>query len=361
MKIIVVGGGVLGLMTARLLAKEHVQVVLVERQDLGQEASWAGGGIVSPLYPWRYSPPVTALANKAQAAYPQLVRELFDETGIDAELNVCGLLMVNTDDTRDALLWGQQEQKKLTLTSASGLKMLVSWLPDRFHEGIWMPDVGNIRNPRLLQALAQSLRSSANVAIKENDPVIKMRERAGRCCGVTLASGEELDADHVVVCSGAWSGELLAAEGVDVKIKPIQGQMLLYRLAPKTVPCMVMYQGRYLIPRKDGHVLCGSTLEDVGFNKQTSIEAKASLMQSAAEIYPVLAGLEPIAHWAGLRPGSPNGIPYIGELANKPGLWVNAGQYRNGLVLAPASAQLLVEQLLGKTPELDPKPYAVLF
>jgi glycine oxidase len=123
---------------------------------------------------------------------------------------------------------------------------------------------------------------------------------------------------------------------------------------------MIQRGAHYLIPRLDGHVLCGSTLEYVGFDKSTTEQAAKTLHQAALSIWPALAQAPLIQQWSGLRPGSANGIPFIGSLPKQPRVWVNAGQFRNGLVLAPASARLLVDQMLGRTPEIDPAPYQSL-
>jgi len=167
-----------------------------------------------------------------------------------------------------------------------------------------------------------------------------------------------MSAGNVVLAAGAWSGELLKKLGLVLPVEPVKGQMILYRCEPGFLPTMVLAKGRYAIPRLDGHVLVGSTLEHAGFDKTPTQDALASLKASAEELLPALAHAEVVGHWAGLRPGSPEGIPYIGELADFPGLWLNCGHYRNGLVLAPASCELLKNLLLGETPIIDPQPYA---
>ena len=121
----------------------------------------------------------------------------------------------------------------------------------------------------------------------------------------------------------------------------------------------LLYKGHYLIPRLDGHILCGSTIEDTGFDKSTTDQATELLSYSAQNILPLLANYQPIRQWAGLRPASPNGIPFIGKHPKLANLWINAGQFRNGLVLAPASAQLLVEQMLGIQTSINPMPYQI--
>jgi glycine oxidase len=134
--------------------------------------------------------------------------------------------------------------------------------------------------------------------------------------------------------------------------------MLLFRAAPGTISRMVLEDARYIIPRRDGRTLFGSTLEDVGFEKRTTPEARDELYALATERFPVLKGLPIEAHWAGLRPSSPAGVPYIGRHPEIEGLFINTGHFRNGIVLGPASARLAADLILGRTPILDPAPYA---
>jgi glycine oxidase len=183
---------------------------------------------------------------------------------------------------------------------------------------------------------------------------------AGRIQAAITADGQRHTGDVFVVCGGAWSGRLLGqAHGADksAPVWPVRGQMLLYRLEPGELPVIVLAEGRYVIPRKDGHVLCGSTQENAGFDKSTTQEALSSLAASAPRLWPALAGRQPVAHWAGLRPAAPEGIPFIGRVPGWENLWLNAGQFRNGVVLAPASASLLRSQMQGKPPCVDPRPY----
>ena len=183
-----------------------------------------------------------------------------------------------------------------------------------------------------------------------------------RIASLHCRDGREFSADQVILCGGAWSRTLLESVGAGfvLPVRPVKGQMLLYRAAPGLLPCMVMNNGRYLIQRKDGHILCGSTLEETGFEKATTSGAREALMLTAGRLLPALAGQEPVAQWAGLRPGSPNGIPFIGRVPGICNLWVNTGHFRNGLVLAPASARLMADLVLQRAPLLDPAPYQCL-
>lgn len=359
--VLVVGAGVMGMMTARELARAGCRVTVLERGAPGREASWAGGGIVSPLYPWRYSPSVTALARQARRAYPLLVQGLQEETGIDAELESCGMLMLDAEDVRDALAWAAAEGETVLRLDRTMLQQRWPWLASGWGEGLLMPGIAHVRNPRLLQALQVSLQG-LGVDVVQDAEVVGAQVSVGRVESLQTRDGRSFSADQVVICGGAWSQQLLQEmeTSPQLPIRPVRGQMLLYKLAPGVLPCMVMAGGRYVIQRRDGHVLCGSTLEETGFDKSVTEEARLSLMSSATSLLPALKGVQPVAQWSGLRPGSPNGIPYIGKVPRRENLWLNAGHYRNGLVLAPASARLLADMVLQRPPSLDPAPYQCL-
>lgn len=356
-QVVVVGGGVIGLLTALNLAAKVERVVVCDQGEVGRESSWAGGGIVSPLYPWRYSPAVTALAHWSQAFYPQLGERLFASTGVDPEVHVTGLYWLDLEDEAEALAWAVREQRPLTAVDISAAYDAVPGLGAGFTRAIFMAGVANVRNPRLVKSLKAALASLPNVELREHCQITGFAQQDGRISGVQTADGL-LEADDVVLSAGAWSGDLLATLGLTLPVEPVKGQMILYKCAEDFLPSMVLAKGRYAIPRRDGHILIGSTLEHAGYDKTPTEQALESLKASAVELLPGLADATPVAHWAGLRPGSPEGVPYIGPVPGHAGLWLNCGHYRNGLVLAPASCQLFVDLLTGVEPIIDPTPYA---
>ncbi len=356
-QVVIVGGGVIGLLTAFNLATEVEQVVLCDRGELGQESSWAGGGIVSPLYPWRYSPAVTALAHWSQDFYPQLGERLFTSTGVDPEVHTTGLYWLDLDDEAEALAWAEREGRPLSAVDISAAYDAVPVLGAGFQRAIYMAGVANVRNPRLVKSLKAALQAMPNVSIREHCEITGFSQQDGRITGVETADGI-IAGERVVLTAGAWSGDLLRLLGLDLPVEPVKGQMILFKCAEDFLPSMVLAKGRYAIPRRDGHILVGSTLEHAGYDKTPTAEALESLKASAIELLPALADATPVGHWAGLRPGSPEGIPYIGEVPGWQGLWLNCGHYRNGLVLAPASCQLFADLLLGREPIIDPRPYA---
>lgn len=355
--VLVVGGGVIGLLTAYNLAAHVGRITLIDRSAVGQESSWAGGGIVSPLYPWRYSPAVTALAHWSQDFYPQLGQRLAADTGIDPEVHTTGLYWLDLEDEAQALAWAQRNQRKLAAVDIAATYEAVPVLGPGFERAIHMADVANVRNPRLVKALKAALSAMPNVTVLEHCEVQGFVRDGERVIGVRSAGGELL-ADQVVLTAGAWSGELLQTLGIDLPVEPVKGQMILFKCAEDFLPSMVLAKGRYAIPRRDGHILIGSTLEHAGFDKTPTVDALQSLQASAVDLLPALADAAPIRHWAGLRPGSPDGVPFIGALQRHPGLWLNCGHYRNGLVLAPASCRLLADLLLGREAVIDPTLYA---
>ncbi len=356
-KIHVIGGGLIGMLTARELALAGRDVVLLERGETGRESSWAGGGILSPLHPWRYPDAVTQLARWGQQHYGALTQALATKTGIDPEWTRSGLMWLSTDEKAEALGWAAREGYDLgVLDGESAVRDCEPVLAAGFSEALFMSSVAQLRNPRLMQsARAELLR--LGVEIHEAVEVRGFVTQGDHLKALVTHAGE-LDAEQAVVASGAWSGDLLAQTGLSLPIKPVRGQMVLFRAEPGLLTRMVMHQDRYLIPRRDGRILAGSTVEDVGFVKQTTGDALAELKAAAFAMVPALERFPVEHHWAGLRPGSPTGIPYIGEHPHMRGLFVNAGHYRNGVVLGLASTRLVADLVLGRSPILEPAPYA---
>ncbi len=353
---LVVGGGLIGMLTARELLQAGMSVGLVERGETGRESTWAGGGILSPLYPWRYPDAVSALASWSQARYPALAEALKAESGIDPEYQHNGLLILDTEEAVQAQQWAKHWHRSLQLVSQAQIRELEPNLGDVPDQAVWMPEVGQIRNPRLAQALRKSLENQG-VTLFEHTSVKGMLLGEQAVNGILTEQGE-FKADHVVIAGGAWSALLLESTGVTLPIRPVRGQMILYRAEPDVVQRIVLSRDRYVIPRRDGRILVGSTLEEVGFDKSTTHAAMQELEGEACRLIPALAGYKIEHHWAGLRPGSPHGIPYILQHPRIEGLFINTGHFRNGVVLGPASAHLLADILLGRQPILEPAAYA---
>lgn len=356
--VIVVGGGVIGMLTTRFLHEAGLDVMLVDQGEFGRESTWAGGGILSPLYPWRYNEHLTALAQYGATRHHDLCQTLQAETHIDSQWIQSGLLFTDDSELAQAQRWAQQFAVSLQhLPDATALHACEPQVAEHFQRGIFLPDVAQVRNPRIASALRTSLRLKP-LTLAEFSRVNGLETSNGRVTGVRI--GEHVHkARQVVITGGAWSGQFPELQAIKLDVRPVLGQMIVLRGAKGWLKRIVMHAGHYLIPRKDGRILCGSTLEMNGFHKRTTAEVQAELYEAACQMMPALRGLPVMNHWSGLRPGSPNGVPYIGQHPEIEGLFVNAGHYRYGVTMGLASVQMLTDIMLGKTPALDPAPYSL--
>jgi glycine oxidase len=352
---LVIGGGLIGMMTAHFLVREGMSVCLLERGETCRESSWAGGGIISPLVPWQYPEAVSTLVQWSQHYYPGLAGELLEETGIDVEWLQSGLLMPAIAAEQSILEWAGRHGCALRTVAASELHDLEPGLGLAVREAVLLPDVAQIRNPRLGAAMHASL-SARGVMIQEHTEVSGFHAAGRRLHGVSTSRGD-YTAACIVLAGGAWSAPLLARLGISLPVKPVKGQMIQYQAPPGLLRHIVLYLDHYLIPRRDGLLLAGSTLEDVGYDKSTTADAREMLMRLAVELVPELGNCEVVRHWAGLRPGVSDGVPYIGPLPGFDGLFINTGHFRNGVVMAPASARLLTDLVLGRASFTDARAY----
>lgn len=342
---LVVGGGVIGLLIAWYLSEAGEQVVIIDRGQTGKESSWAGGGILTPVYPDQH-PLLESLISRSRPEYETLTAGLTKLTGIDCELLFSQLVVLDADDHRSPV--------KLTLVDSATLAAMEPALvvPNRF---AYCFPTAQIRNPRFLAALRSAL-LGRGVEILENCGALKLEARARRLSGVNTTQGQ-FSISRAVVSAGAWTANLLAETQLSLPISPVKGQMIVFRARPRLVSNIIVYRHRYLIPRADGRILVGSTVEPTGFVKETTNVARSELYAAAIELVPELKVCPIEHHWAGLRPGSPDDAPFIGEHPGIKGLFVCAGHYRNGFATGPASARLVVDMMLGRPLSVDPTPF----
>jgi glycine oxidase len=339
--IVIIGAGALGLACAEALCRRGARVTVVDRGPCGSEASWAGGGILSMLSPWDYTDDVGRLAIRGAALFGAWARELHSATGIDPEYARSGMLVLPPFDAAKAEAWCLAHGFRAEKDPLSG--------------GLLLPDVAQVRNPRLLRALRARVESLGG-RIVERCEVRNVVVDGGRVAKLETACGE-FTADRFILTAGAWSRAVLGEHALHLEITPVRGQMLLFKFEAPPIPHILLKGDLYLIPRRDGHLLVGSTMEDAGFDKSTTPAAREDLWRRAAAILPELAAMPPLRQWAGLRPGSPGNLPFIGRHPTLGNLYINSGHFRYGVTMAKASVEILVNELEGAPQPFDVRPY----
>jgi glycine oxidase len=332
--ITIIGGGVIGLLTAREFINVGASVTVIEKNRLGQESSWAGGGILLPLYPWRQADAITRLTLQSLSLYPTLAAQLISDTHKDPEWTACGLLITKNPDITKALEWC--EANHITFQAADS--DFFTDLETTPVNPLWLPGIAQARNPRLVKSLIQDL-INKGVTLMEDCELTHLTRTANRITGINTSRGLHA-VNQLIISAGAWTGqlfEMLFPEMLEnaPKIAPVKGQMLVFDAQPETLRTMVLDGDQYLIPRRDGKILAGSTVEQDNFNKNTTTVAKDRLTEFALTLLPALKKAPLIHHWAGLRPGTEHGIPYIDKHPEISNLSINAGHFRNGLVMVP--------------------------
>lgn len=323
-RVAVIGAGVAGLSTALVLHARGCEVAVFEARVACRGSTWAGAGILYPLLPWDYDDVVNSWCQRGIALQAGWLGGLHEATGIDPEHRVTGMRVVGGCEPR-ALAWLRRFGETCTRDGADLL----------------LPAVAQVRNPRLADALLAACAAS-RIPIHHSLGDVRPDVHGEVAMGVVWASGQ-WSADAVVVCAGAWSGGLLGP--ACPSIYPVRGQMLALR-APE-LPTEIIYDaGHYLVPRRDGVVLLGSTMEHTGFDDGTTTRAAAELLAWAGARHPALRPERVIRHWAGLRPGSRLNHPLVGVHPSIRGLWINTGHFRYGLTMAPACAAAIVDLVL---------------
>jgi glycine oxidase len=341
----------MGLMCARELSKRGLKVRVLERGVIGREASWAGGGILSPLYPWRSSSAIWQLSQRSGELYAKLALELLQETGIDSEWQQSGMLWLALSDLEEACAFLRSQALLFEVLEHQEIQRRWPLLVHREGKSLWVPSICQIRNPQLLKALKRKVA----VSIEENTQVVGLKRRKDRVVAALTSKGE-IEADVFIITQGAWSAQL-RLNALKPRISPVKGQMLLFKATDDLLSCIVQRDEHYLIPRRDGRILVGSTVEAAGFDKRPSRLGYFRLYEFAIKTLPALEYFPVELHWAGLRPFAEDGIPYIGQHPELENLFYNCGHFRNGVTMAPAATELLVDLILGEPPKVDPSPY----
>ncbi len=343
--VLILGGGVIGLSVAYYLSRESVRVAVLDKGEFGQEASWAGAGIIPASNPRYAHTSFDLLRAHSSALYPGLAQELRERTGIDIGYCRCGGLVTTAGNGEAGNEWGGEGCAVETLTETDSRRLephLAVGLGTVHH----LPEMAQVRNPRYLKALVAGC-AAHGTRLHSGHPVHGF-ECQGERLGAVLTAAGRMTADRFVLATGAWTGALLEQVGWRPGIRPVRGQIALLKPGAPLFRRILAHGKRYLVPRPDGRVLAGSTEEDAGFDKRTTAAAIGDLIALAVGLVPALAQAQVERCWAGLRPGSPDGLPFLGPVPGVDNLFVAAGHFRAGLQLSPATGLVMKELLLGQ-------------
>jgi glycine oxidase len=347
---LIVGGGVIGLTCAASLVRRGATVALLDRGDLGQQASWAGAGIIPPGDPDRASTPYDKLRAFSSRLYPALSQELRERTGIDNGYVVCGGLELPDPAEETPTDEWRTEGIVFEELDAVALHRREPDLAPSCERAYWLPQMAQVRNPRHLKALIAYCRVGG-AQLEPNCGVRGLVRQSSRVVAVETDGGRR-EAGRFLLAAGAWTEQLLEPLGWRPGIRPVRGQIALLNTGRAGVRPLLLQGKRYMVPRTDGRLLVGSTEEDAGFDARPTAGAIEGLLAFAASLVPSLAGAALERCWAGLRPGSPDGHPFLGAVPGCDGLYVAAGHFRAGIQLSPATGLLLADLLLDRPPAM---------
>ena len=352
-EVLIIGGGVIGLSIARQLRRKGVEkITILERGQIGREASYAAAGMLAPHAETDQADDFFRLCHDSNKLYPDFAGQLLDETGVDIELDKSGTLYLAFSETdskeiRQRFSWQRAAGLGVEHLSAEQARKIEPFVSPDVREALFFPNDWQVENRRLLRAL-QKYAVLNQIEIIENAEVKRLLITGGKIAGAQTAS-QTFTVQTIVLATGAWTS-FIDADGFTLpKIKPLRGQMISYQTA-KRLFRRVMYSPRgYLVPRLDGRILVGATVEDVGFDRATTAAGIEFLRENALEIAPSLVNLNVAEQWTGLRPFAADGLPIIGALPGVENLHIAAGHHRNGILLAPLTAELLAEAIVTRT------------
>jgi glycine oxidase len=354
--IVIVGGGVIGLAIAYALAREGLAPVVLDRCELGREASWAGAGLIPPESQHNVDNPSIALRSYSARLFPDWSAALREETGIDVGYRRTGGVDVALTDREDQSLrnaagrW-RAEGIVFERLAPGDFSRVEPALAPELRSAYFLPDRAQVRNPRLLRALLEAVARRGG-RLKPWHAVEGFAIEKGRVVAVRTSEGD-IPCGRVVVAAGAWSGRLLEHVGLHAPTPPVKGQIVLLRGDGRLLHRIVEHGKNYLVPRDDGRILIGATEENAGFDTRPTARGARDLLDEALRLCPVLGEAVVEATWAGLRPGSFDTKPYIGGAPGFENLFVATGHKRAGLQLAPGTAEVVTDLVLNRPPRID--------
>ena len=355
-----IGGGVIGTSIAYQLAKASVRVVVLDRGRIGGEATGASAGIVLGHPAADTAESFSILLKESARLFPALAVELSDRTGMDIGLRRSGLVRVAFDETQEQALRSERHWQL-------GTGVAVAWLDSRsaldvepalsplIRAGIYYADGHHLLPRSLATALARAA-SDLGATVREGAAIDRLLIAHDRVTGVGIGS-ETISASEVVIANGAWASSFSDQLGIPIPVRPVRGQLAAIRTIGTALRTVVMSIDGYVLTRADGQTIVGSTIEDVGFQAHPTLAGVADLLSLAQRLAPSLASAPFASAWAGLRPSTPDGLPLIGRVAQYAGVTIAGGHFRDGILLAPITGEVVADLLLRRRPRLPLDPF----
>jgi len=349
-EVAIIGGGVIGLSIARALAQRCVRdVLIVERSSLGAEASSAAAGMLAPQAEADAADDFFRLCCQSRDLYPAFAQSLQEETGIDIELETSGTLYLalNEQDERELeqrYKWQAAAGLQVEKFSADSARLFEPCISRDVRGALRFPLDTQVENRRLISALATA-NESLGVQTLTGVSVDSVSIKRNRIACIETSRGS-IACEKVVIAGGAWTSQVLNEALPNPRIEPVRGQMVSFDATPQIARHVIYSPRGYIVPRRDGRLLAGSTSEHAGFDKRVTAAGVQSIVASALEITPAIASLPLTSTWAGLRPRAADGLPVIGPCAEIAGVFYATGHYRNGILLTPITAELLASAIV---------------
>ena len=325
-KIAIIGGGIIGCLSAIKLRESGFSVVIVDKNEIGKESSWAGAGILFPLMPWLYSPEVYNLCINSSEFYEEFSKKLFRATDIDPEFTRTGMMLISPHSVDKIQQWARKHNYEIQNST--------------FHKSpaILFPSVAQIRPPRAMKAIRLYM-SQLGISIIENTELCAIQGNKKILNKWATKNSDPIEADYFIVTSGAWVSMIQA--DYKNKIYPVRGQMIQYKASSLKINHILYSDDFYILQRKDGVIIAGSTVEEVGFDEKVTSDSIDYLKKKSEQLLPELKNILVENHWAGFRPGTKENIPIIGKDGKYENVYINSGHFRYGLTMAPKSAEII--------------------
>ncbi len=350
-EILIIGGGIIGLTLARKLHKKGFgKITIIERGNVGRESSYAAAGMLAPQAETDKIDPFFRFCVDSHKLYANFARELFEETGVDIQLDKSGTLYLAFDEAdareiRRRFDWQTKAKLEVEHLTAKEIRKAEAFVSPDVREGLFFPNDWQVENRKLLDAL-QIYAEINDIEIIEQTEIENLLIENGKI-EAAQSKNKIFRAETVILATGAWTSLIKSGENVlaSLDVKPIRGQIFSFRTAKRLFERVIYSPRGYIVPRADGRIIAGATVEDAGFDKNVTTSGIEFVRENAFEIAPSLVNLKISESWAGLRPFAKDGLPILGEFPGIENLYIAAAHYRNGILLAPITAEILANKI----------------